>query len=236
MSIASKNFFFDVDGTLTLPRQKMDDEFNAFFTRWYSLQHKRNHKIFFITGSNRDKTIEQLGRQLWISVDGSYQNCANQLYRHGELIKESQWKMPPTLYLDILETIEESLWYGKSTRNIEERVGMVNISTVGRNAPPELRKEYSDWDKRNFEREGISDRFSDKYPDLEFVVGGELSIDIYPKGNNKGQALKDISGETIFFGDKCERGGNDFPIASRATVCHNVSGWQMTWNIMKQYI
>ena len=148
MNTELKNFFFDIDGTLTLPRQKMNEEFLSFFTRWYSLQYKRKHKIFFITGSNKDKTIEQIGRQLWMSVDGSYQNCGNQLYKHGKLIKESKWKMPVGLHLDILDILEKSMWYGKSYRNIEERVGMVNISTVGRGASQSLRKEYSEWDKR----------------------------------------------------------------------------------------
>ena len=33
-------------------------------------------------------------------------------------------------------------------------------------------------------------------------------------------------GTTVFFGDRCEATGNDFPIASKADVCHHVLDWR----------
>ncbi len=41
------------------------------------------------------------------------------------------------------------------------------------------------------------------------------SIDIHAKGANKSQILDDISGTIYFFGDKTEKGGNDYPIVER---------------------
>ena len=47
------------------------------------------------------------------------------------------------------------------------------------------------------------------FPELEASVGGQISIDVHPKGANKSQILDDLSGEIYFFGDKTEIGGNE---------------------------
>ena len=54
-------------------RQKMTDEFKSLFIRCPSRDHKRGHKIFLVTGSDKE-TIEQVGKQIWLAVDGCYQN------------------------------------------------------------------------------------------------------------------------------------------------------------------
>ena len=57
--------------------------------------------------------------------------------------------------------------------------------------------------------------------------------------------LDDLIGPITFFGDKCEPGGNDFPIAyelerqfeenNRHCVVHRVKDYKDTWNILKTY-
>ena len=87
-----KNFLFDVDGTLTPHRQPMTDDFKHFFMKM--LRNKgEDEKVFLVTGSDKQKTIEQVGHAIWHSVDGSYQNCGNQLYIDGQLIKQSEWEL-----------------------------------------------------------------------------------------------------------------------------------------------
>jgi len=230
------NFLFDVDGTLTPPRSKMDSDFDKFFGQWTVNQQSKGNKVFFVTGSDRRKTLEQVSISLYRLIDGSYQSCGNELYIRDRLVKYSQWKMPADLHLDILELLEQSEWYGRADNNIEERVGMVNISTVGRGAGRVLRKLYYDWDKRNFERVDIVDKLSKKYPDLSFAIGGEISIDIYPNGKDKSQVLNDMEGESIFFGDKCEKGGNDFTIATMADKSFSVNSWRQTYEILNKML
>ena len=53
-------FLFDVDGTLTPSRQKMDKEFSKFFSNFC-----KNNDVYLVTGSDRDKTVEQLGKTLY---------------------------------------------------------------------------------------------------------------------------------------------------------------------------
>jgi len=227
------NYLFDVDGTLTPPRGAMDNKFKRFFASWIEGKRDNLNKVILITGSDKDKTIKQVGYAMWRYVDGVYQNSGNQLYIRGQLIRESKWQMSANLHLDILEEIEKSRWHGKAKKNIEERIGMVNISTVGRSAGRILRKEYLEWDKRRLEREGIVQRLSKKHPQLDFSIGGEISIDIYPKGKDKSQVVEKLTGESVFFGDKCDVGGNDYTISQRVNKSYPVSNWTETYEILK---
>tara|TARA_Y100001938_G_scaffold97429_1_gene133346 strand:+ start:445 stop:1146 length:702 start_codon:yes stop_codon:yes gene_type:complete len=229
------NYLFDVDGTLTPARGKIDQDFKKYFGDWVSEKRSLGDKVFLVTGSDRSKTVEQIGLPVCRVVNGCYQNCGNQLYIRNALVKESAWRMSTHLRLDILMILEKSPWNGHAENNIEERAGMINISTIGRSATPKQREAYFRWDKVANERKKIAEILSLRYPKLEFSIGGEISIDAYPKGKDKSQVLKDLSGESIFFGDSCEIGGNDYSIAIQSDRYHNVKDWKETEYIMKVY-
>ena len=59
-------------------------------------------------------------------------------------------------------------------------------------------------------------RIEEKFPELEARIGGQISVDIQPKGNNKSQATKwirkNVGGEMTYFGDRCLEGGNDYDV------------------------
>jgi len=228
------NYLFDVDGTLTPSRETMLHEFKQFFAEWVKTQLASGNNVWFVTGSDRDKTVQQVGLPLWRFVNGSYQCCGNQLYVGGKLIKQSNWAMSASLHLDILNELEKSQWYGEYDGNVEERVGMVNISTIGRGCPTEMRNIYYKWDNENLEREKIAGVLKYKYPEIDVSIGGEISIDIYAKGRNKSQVLNDMVGETIFFGDRCDKGGNDYEISRGADKYYHVGGWKETRSIIEK--
>lgn len=227
------NYLFDVDGTLTDHRAKIDPDFRKMFGHWAEEQNNIGNKVFFVTGSDKKKTVQQVGIALWRYVDGCYQNCGNQLYHRGRLIKHSSWKMSFDLRILITELIEKSLWYGVADTNVEERVGMVNISTIGRSCTSKQRKEYYNWDTHSLERESIAQTIRLACPELDAAIGGQISIDIYPKGKDKAQVLDDMEGETIFFGDACEEGGNDYPIAKGADFYYNVANPEETRHLLE---
>ena len=52
-------YIFDVDGTLTPSRGRMNDEFAEFFDKFVS-----DHECYLITGSDRDKTLEQIPKEI----------------------------------------------------------------------------------------------------------------------------------------------------------------------------
>ena len=116
---------------------------------------------------------------------------------------------------------------------------MVNFSVVGRNATPNERKLYVEYDKKTNERQLIADLFNKEFINLEAKVGGETGIDIGPKGSNKSQILKWIKDDEIhFFGDAMHPGGNDEPLKIALddypkSKCYHVDNWQETASILR---
>ena len=54
---------------------------------------------------------------------------------------------------------------------------------------------------------------------------------------NKSQILKDIKGPITFLGDRCEPGGNDYPIVEKIKDKHtvyNVKNWEHTYEILNK--
>ena len=120
---------------------------------------------------------------------------------------------------------------------------MINFSIVGREASQQQRDIYSRWDKENKEREAIVKVLSNKYTNLDFKIGGQISIDIQPKGANKSQASKWLREkfkgcELYFFGDKITKNGNDYDIAedikeNKDGKVFNISGPTETIEILQ---
>lgn len=101
---------------------------------------------------------------------------------------------------------------------IEFRNGMVNISPIGRSCTYEERLQFAEFDAHHGIRAKMVTELRehfDKYG-LQFSIGGQISIDVFPKGWDKTYCLKHLEGEGFehihFFGDKTSPGGNDYEI------------------------
>ena len=136
--------------------------------------------------------------------------------------------------------LQSSSWQEKFGNHIEQRVGLVNFSIIGRNCSQIQREAYYKWDQIHKERLTICNYLMENFPEIEASIGGQISIDIYQKGGNKAQVLDDINGEVYFFGDKMEKGGNDYPIADRLKKdkrkykLFKVNSPEETWSILKK--
>jgi phosphomannomutase len=226
------NYIFDVDGTLTPSRLKMDEEFHSFFREWI-----KNKNVYLLTGSDHDKTIEQVGVDVWKEVTESHQCGGNVVFRQGEMVEVSKWQ-PSKSLLDICrKLIDISKYSVKAGNHIEERVGLLNISVVGRDCTQQQREEYYEWDKINKEREFICQAITKIFPELEATAGGQISIDIHQYGKNKSQIRKKLDGIIYFFGDKTMEGGNDYPIANmleEPDKVFQVDDWEHTYKLLKE--
>jgi hydroxymethylpyrimidine pyrophosphatase-like HAD family hydrolase len=82
----------------------------------------------------------------------------------------------------------------------------------------------------------VSLAFNEMFDDAIAQVAGETSIDIFPQGCDKSQVLKHYTDtRTIFFGDNCYPGGNDYSAAQASTHFHQIDrGYQQTWEILKK--
>ena len=192
--------------------------------------------LFDVDGTltNPRKQITKSFKCLFLSWMEKQQDCGNKVFLVTGSDKESDWQLTGSLEVAVKNEIRNSVWNGTSGNNIERRIGMANISTIGRDCSQDQRSYYYEWDQQWGEREFICSKLSKSYPEVEFSIGGEISIDIYPKGKDKSQVLNDIDGETIFFGDRCIEGGNDFSIATKSNLFYNVSGYKEVETILQR--
>lgn len=231
-------FIFDVDGTLTPSRGKIDEKFAQFFFDFCTLHH-----VYLVTGSDKPKTVEQIGNVIYGMAKRVYNCSGSDVYEGGENVYTSNWKMPYDQKIWLKEILEQSNFPLRTGNHIEERPGMVNFSVVGRNATLGERKLYVDYEKDSPERYTIAELFENRFEGMQAVVGGDTGIDIYPTGCDKSQILKDFKDEDFlyFFGDKCNPGGNDWPIANAISegikmgVPLQVDGWKDTWSKLDAY-
>ena len=203
-------YVFDVDGTLTPSRQKMDAKFQEFF-----LAFAECNSTALVTGSDYPKTVEQVGEEICHTVGRVFNCLGNDMWYHGKNLYTNPWTLPDDLHFFLLEKLFESKYKVRTGNHIEQRPGLVNFSVVGRNADIDQRKDYFQFDQETKEREQVAMQINLLFPDLEASVGGETGIDIHPKGLDKQQVLKYINSNwrVAFFGDKTEPGGNDYSIA-----------------------
>ena len=212
----NKIFIFDVDGTLTPSRQRMTEEFAKFFDEWTS-----KNTFYLVSGSDLEKMKEQVPIAYLDRAKGLFTCGGNQLYRDDKLIYENKFKPSERLlkYLDL--ELKFSPYKKQYGNHIENRGAMVNFSIVGRDCTLEQRLDYFEYDKKTKERQKIADIIKSKADGIDAVIGGQISIDIAPVGNDKSQILKHIEeienfncpDEYIFIGDRTMEGGNDYPLA-----------------------
>ena len=231
-------FMFDIDGTLTPARLPMTEEMVEMFKGFC----ERN-RVILVTGSDMSKVVEQVPKEIRDLVEGIY-TCSGNAYTVGdEIIYENEFR-PPEKLIALLEDWKNYSHYPvKTGKHLEYRDGMLNYSTVGRNCTQQEREDYEVWDKENGERAILRERILNMFPSLDCAIGGQISIDIYPKGLDKSQSYFRVKGDNpdhaiIFCGDRLMPGGNDYPffkaMGENQTRCHPldiavpVSSWQDT--------
>ena len=206
-----KKFIFDVDGTLTPSRQRIDEEFLSFFFRFTF-----DNDVYLVTGSDRAKTLDQVTPELYDNCERVYNCSGSDVYEGDTNVYRSEWELPWDVERFLFDELDYSQFPIRNGNHIERRPGGVNFSILGRDKDPFLgRAEYMRWDKDTDERAVIADRLRSNFPGLSVALGGQTGIDIGPYGSDKSQILRDFdeSDDIHFFGDRMEKGGNDYSLA-----------------------
>ncbi len=233
-----KKFIFDIDGTLTPSRQKIDPEFKTFMI-FFAIK----NPVYLVTGSDRQKTIEQIGTSLYDSCKRVYNCSGSDVYEADKNVYRDIWELPKEVERFLEDELAYSCFPIRTGVHIERRPGQVNFSILGRGKDPSVgREEYIKWDTERLEREDILDRLKNAFPDLAMTLGGQTGIDIGPKGSDKSQILRDFTkdDELHFFGDKMQEGGNDYSLAMAIASnmmgeAYNVEDFTETWRILSKY-
>ena len=84
-----KKYIFDVDGTLTPRRKKIEHEFWAPF-----LIFCRNNHVSLVTGSDRQKTLEQLGLDICYTAKRVYNCSGSDAYERDVNVYRDKWELP----------------------------------------------------------------------------------------------------------------------------------------------
>lgn len=179
-NVKQHKFIFDVDGTLTPSRQQIDGDFAVFFSTFCA-----ENDVYLVTGSDRKKTIEQVGEEIYSLCKRVYNCSGSDVWKGSKNIDQNDWKIPHSAKTWLEEKLEESAFKIRTGNHIEERTGMVNFSIVGRNATMGERKLYVKYDTEISERNLIADLFNNEFTDLIARPGGETGIDISPKGADR---------------------------------------------------
>ncbi|KAJ7502908.1 eukaryotic phosphomannomutase [Mycena galericulata] len=241
----NKLVLFDVDGPLTLARQHVSPETVETLRAL-----RKKAVIGFVGGSDLAKISEQLsvnGSNVVDDFDYAFAENGLTAYKAGKVLEsqsfikflgEDRYKVLVNFILHYIADMDIPIKRGTF---VEFRNGMINVSPIGRNATIAERLEFNAHDKQHGLRAAFVKVLQDKFPDygLTYSIGGQISFDIFPNGWDKTYALKHVADEGFdeihFFGDKTDKGGNDYEIYSDPrTIGHTVVSPPDTIRILKE--
>ena len=257
---------FDMDGTLTEPRQKM----NLEMERSLRTLQKEGFEIGILTGSDMNYVMQQCHGLFDLSiVDTSkihFLPCNGTKYIRNriphyernmrEYMGETLWRrlmvLVVTLHNDLVLNYDLPL----TGHFFDYRGSMLNWCPIGRNADL---KDREVWNKINVNnkirlpafnllKEHIGQSINHceglGNPNVELTVkyGGDTSFDIFPEGWDKTYVLDKTDvfsnyDRIYFVGDRCEKDGNDFEIYEHEkTIGFKTSSPEETIKIIEKII
>lgn len=198
---------FDVDGTLTKPRNKVTPEMTEFLAEL-----RKRAVVGIVGGSDYVKICEQMGSDIASRVDYLFAENGLTAYRDGKLfavesiknfLGEEKLKCFINFCLHYIADLDIPIKRGTF---IEFRNGMLNVSPIGRNCTQEEREAFFEFDKTAKIREKMVAACREKFADygLQFSIGGQVSFDVFPKGWDKTYCLRFLTEykDIHFFGDR----------------------------------
>lgn len=226
---------FDMDGTLTESRKKGD------IGMMVKLRELTKHaNIGILTGSGFEYVKEQCGI-FWNSSASPKPSSFTLLPCNGTqmyVYKNRKWEKSFSVsmrdyygedkFKELVQLlIKANYFYAKSNHTchpltghfISYRESLVNWCPVGRNADEKDRQAFIKFDKNTQIRKKYLktlNKFLKKngFDQIEIVLGGDTSLDIYPPGWDKRFALQHFPATVNcwFVGDRCYPDGNDYHV------------------------
>lgn len=115
---------------------------------------------------------------------------------------------------------------------LEDRGSQITFSALGQRAPRDAKHA---WDPDGSKRAALRDAVAPRLPGLEVRSGGSTSIDITRAGIDKAHGMRALTEHTgiplsdmLFYGDRLDEGGNDYPVLALGVRSIAVEGWEDT--------
>lgn len=234
---------FDLDDTLAITKSEISDRMSELLGRLLE-----KYDVCVITGGRFEQIEKQVVKRLDVPEHllGKLHlmpTCGTRYYRYDELnhkwvmqYAEDLTKEQKQKIVKALETVAKDMgiWCDNPAGEIiEDRFSQITMSALGQQATPE--DKYAWAEKFKDLRPIYRDKVAELLPDLEVRIGGTTSTDITLPGIDKAYGMQklieaiDISKDQIlFFGDKLQEGGNDFPVRAMGIDSIAVEGWETT--------
>lgn len=231
---------FDVDGTLTRSRMAITLEMEQFL-----LKLKEKVDVGLVGGSDLAKIAEQMTSidcgesfqsqdsdsqiaQLIKKYDYIFAENGLLAYHDGRLIGKQSilnelGEERVQRFINFALGYLSRLTIPKKRGNfIEFRNGLINVSPIGRSCSRDERNDFFAYDQKHGIREKMVNAFQQEFNgtdiEMDFVIGGQISIDCFPRGWDKKFCLRFIPDDRYdkiyFFGDRCLPNGNDYALFS----------------------
>lgn len=224
---------FDMDGTLTKSRIVIEPAFNEFLVN----KIKPLCKLGLVGGSDFKKIAEQMnGADIIDRFDYVFAENGLIAFKNGkeagrESIQNFVGEEKLQTFINFcLRYMSELILPVKRGTFVEFRTGMINVCPVGRSCSQKERDEFDQYDKQHRIREKMIEAIRKEFPNLEltYSIGGQISFDVFPNGWDKTYCLRHLEAEKFdeihFFGDKTEKGGNDYEIFNdKRVIGHKVA-------------
>ena len=213
---------FDLDGTLALSKQPLDDEMAGLLGGLLGVA-----MVAIISGGDWPQFEKQVVSRM--PAGAKLENfliqptTGTKLYRHdgsawhavyAELFTAEEGahiREALTRAVEQAGLADERIW----GERIEDRGSQVTFSGLGQQAPLDAKE---GWDPDHRKREALQASLRAALPDLSINIGGSTSIDITRKGVDKAYGLRKLADhagvaldEMLFLGDAIFPGGNDYP-------------------------
>jgi HAD superfamily hydrolase (TIGR01484 family) len=213
---------FDLDGTLALSKQALDDEMADLLAQLTQVA-----MVDIISGGDWPQFEKQVVSRMPDSANLDHfviqPTTGTKLYRH----KDGRWeRIFADLFSDeegkkirdcLTAAVAQAGYADEQTwgEQIEDRGSQITFSALGQQAPLDAKEK---WDPDHAKRKKLQAILQEMLPDLSINIGGTTSIDITRKGVDKAYGLRKLSEnvglrieEMLFLGDAIFPGGNDYP-------------------------
>lgn len=239
---AKKVIAFDLDGTLAESKSALTDHMSVLLDALLEKFH-----VCVISGGKFGQFEKQLLANLHADPEKLERlhlmpTCGTRYYVYH--LAKSEWEQ---VYAEdfeehekkkIIQALEEgvdALGYREKQPwgdLIEDRGSQITFSALGQEAPVDAKDR---WDPDNTKKAKLRDYVAERIPKFEVRSGGSTSIDVTKLGIDKAYGmnkLMDILGvskeEILFFGDRLEEGGNDYPVKTMGIDTVKVENWKQT--------
>ena len=244
-----KLFIFDVDRTLALSKQPIDEEMCELLgklleKREVALISGGKYKVYteiYLKKLNLDPLL--LNKLYLFPTCGSrflrYVNGEHKQVYFEEIPEDERKRIIECCHKMFKEIgfVHPEKIYGVQ---IEDRKSQVTFSAFGQKAPPAVKE---GWDLDYKKRRPMIEVLKRMLPEYDIRGGGASSFDVTMKGIDKGfgiQKMKEYLGydikEMFFAGDDLSELGNDYSVHLQGVECLHVNSIDQTKEAIREYL